>query len=115
MSKSRENTDSSANGNDQVRSKTKAEYERLFTAPAIDFAADNYHTKLHVLVVWVAFCAFYVVYLFFGTSGHRYESKRCAAGNENFLSDVFCPFISGTVNSLLVVVGLIVLGTPFVR
>lgn len=112
--KSRENTDFSADGNGQVPSKVNAEYERLFTAPAIDFAADNYHTKLHVLVTWIAFFAFYVMYLFVGANS-QYESNRCAKGNENFLSDVFCPFISGTVNSLLVVVGLIVLGTPFVR
>ncbi len=93
--KSRENTDFSADGNGQVPSKVNAEYERLF-------------------VTWIAFFAFYVMYLFVGANS-QYESNRCAKGNENFLSDVFCPFISGTVNSLLVVVGLIVLGTPFVR
>ena len=62
--KARENLDSSANGNDQVRSKTNAEYDRLYTAPAIDFAADNYHTKFHVLdCVGCLLCVLCDIYL----------------------------------------------------
>lgn len=87
--------------------------ERLFTASAIDYAADNYRTRVHGVVVWIAFVAFYVVYLLFGATA-KYETSRCAESNKDFVSAVACPFISGVVNALLVVVELILFGTPFV-
>jgi hypothetical protein len=90
------------------------QYERLFTAPAIDYAADTYRTRVHGVIVWIAFVVFYVVYLLFSpTKTHQVD--MCAAENKSFVTDVVCPFISGTVNALLVVVTLIIFGTPFVR
>jgi hypothetical protein len=90
------------------------EYERLFTATAIDYGADTYRTRVHGVIVWIAFVVFYVVYLFFPpTKTHQVDI--CAKENKDFVSTVVCPFVSGTVNALLVVFTLIILGTPFVR
>jgi hypothetical protein len=110
---SRESAEAIVEGEWQVECKADAEYERVFTAPAIDFASDNYHTRLHGVIVWIAFVTFYAMYFLIGATG-QYESNRCSEENRDFLSEIFCPFISGAVNSLLVVLELIVFGTPFV-
>jgi hypothetical protein len=88
-------------------------YYRLFTAPAIDYAADTYRTRVHGVVVWIAFVVFYVVYLL-SISKESYQAGMCAEENTDFVSNVVCPFISGTVNALVLVVELIIFGTPFV-
>jgi hypothetical protein len=103
---------STAMNNDDEEDPTKdtaqeLTFQKIWTAPAIDFVADTYRSQTYTVMIWLALVMVYLS--FFWNFDYKWGQVSC-----DRLGEFGCKIVNGILRWLVIFLELSILGTAFI-